>query len=1139
MMFKLPIIRLLAFVFFAIIAKNNLLGQVFIHAVNTPYVTTLSGWNGSLPPGFSMSANGSTYQGTSPSTSGGVYAIADAGFGWQATATATRIRLSISIVNRTGCDMDSVSLKYKAFTIVQRNSRQPAWSVTVSRSSTINASWPYNHQSRPDSADWISCSFSFSSPLHNGDSFVLQFESDRGSGSGSSPMIGVDSIGLESHVFSPPSSPVLIKAQPTAAGCRFLMDTSTCKGGMSSLSYQYSIDSGIHWHHIAFDSSSRWYRIDSLTEKRWYFLGLRAANALGHSSPTSFWPMYTGVIPLDTGAFVQHFDTFNRLQSLPTGWICSDTTYSGNWGGGTLSGLRGGGVLGYQHTSAATDFQTELRLENIGPDTLRKLYITYTGRVERLNENRHPLWNVRVNNQEISALRFYTQPAEQRVLTAVLHEVHIPPGDLITISWQSNRGQGTGSSRQIGLSEVIISTRPHGWQLHQPDSLFVIDFDTTVHHVHLGSFMGQGLTQHPSKGQLDAMAWELKGMSDGQHQRGGQATTGDFSRGLRSSQASLGGLYAFELSHKNHAIGLKPSTNDLNPGHLTLTIRNASQDTCRSLHLTYHILVRNTGDRSTSVTPSFSSNNLQFAPLPFHSFTTTSRADTSTIKWKRFACLIFLDSLIIPPGGFCYLRWGLSDHEGNGSRDELALDDITCMMNASQTPFAPSLPSVVDHLMTTGHWNMPSPLTVVHTGIFAHGSWSLHRHRLELLGDSLRLDNACIIANKTGDTFRLSGTTKRPIQQVFKHQFCSHLELHQGSMVLNGDSLHIGRLRLDSGQCYVTSGILNVDSLETVDSMSFVIPQKDGYLQRRVYSEPCVFPVGRDALFSLTITNHTGTADHFNVGLLPEVYDKGYGGQVVDEDRVQNTWIIQKGSGDAANGDGVDLNFQWPSSAVTGNLSHPGVHHYEKQAWFKVTSPQTVSQNQLLLEGYKGTFSPFAIADKYIVLDYHPVVLTYQSCGNKCNTLFWSGFGPDILFFEVELLTHSGQQVMAVTENRFWECRGLEGSHFFRVIGIDAQGSRWPTSWVEVEFSGQTEEGIRVYPNPLGRNRLIHLQLPSHLSDPIDWKLYDHFGRVVASGKHSGSRLLPISLEGIPSGAYVLALTKRGGVVEKCKLVLE
>ncbi len=1139
MMFKLSIIRLLAFVFFAIGAKSDLLGQVLMYAVNTPYMTTLSGWNGSLPSGFSMSANGSTYQGTSPSTTGGVYAITGAGFGWQATSTATRIRLSVSIVNRTGCDMDSVTLRYKAFAIVQRNSRQPAWSVAVSRSSTLSALWPYNSQSRPDSADWVSCSFSFSSPLQNGDSFVLHFESDRGSGSGSSPMIGIDSIGLESHLLSPPSSPVLVMAQPTAAGCRFLMDTATCKGGMGSLSYQYSIDSGIHWHQIAFDSAGRWYRIDSLPGRRWYFLGLRASNALGHSSPTTFWPIYTGVIPLDTGAFVQHFDTFNRLQSLPTGWVCSDTTYSGNWGGGTLSGLRGGGVLGYQHTSAAPDFQTELRLENTGSDTLRKLYITYTGRVERLNENRHPIWIVRVQNQEVSTLRFHTQTGEQRVLTAVLQDIRIPPGDLISITWQSDRGQGTGSGRQIGLSEVIISTRPHGWQLHQPDSLFIIDFDTTVPHVHRGPFMGQGLTQHPSVGQLDAMSWELKGMSDGQHQRGGQATTGDFSRGLRSSQASLGGLYAFEISHKNHAIGLKPSANDLNPGHLTLTIRNASRDTCRSLHVTYHLLVRNTGDRSTSIIPSFSPNNLQFAPLPYHSFTTVSRADTSNVKWKRYACLIFLDSLNIPPGGFCFLRWGLSDHEGSGSRDELALDDITCIMNASQTPFAPSLPSVVDHLRATGHWNMQSPLTVVHTGIFAHGSWSLNRHRLELSGDSIRLDNAFMIANKTGDTFRLSGTIQRPIQRVFQHQFCSHLEIRQGSLLLNGDSLHIGRLLLDSGQCYVKSGILKVDSLETVDSMSYIIPQKDGYLQRRVSSEPCVFPVGRDALFPLTITNHTGTVDHFNVGLLPEVYDKGYGGQVVDEDRVQNTWIIQKGSGNAANGDGVDLNFQWPSSAVRGNLSQPGVHHYEQQAWFRVTSPQTVSQNQLFLEGYKGTFSPFAVADKYIVLDYHSFVLSYRSCGEKCNTLFWSGFGHDIRYFEVELLSQSGEHVLAVTENRFWECRGLDGSHFLRIIGIDEDGTRWPTSWVEVDFTGQPSGETRVYPNPLGSERSLYITLPLDSSDTMDWNMYNSFGRVVASGTLSGSRLLPISLEGIPSGGYVLALSKRGGVVEKFKLLLE
>ena len=194
-----------------------------------------------------------------------------------------------------------------------------------------------------------------------------------------------------------------------------------------------------------------------------------AANAFGGITDTTSWSFSMRPVPALTlsGPYTQDFSGFasptNLLAAatlLPEGWRVTglDVTYDGAWGTGTTGGFRGGAnLLGYQHTSSTDVLVKSLTLLNDTGAPITALTISYTGRAALLANTRIPIYTVDLDGNEVTALAYSTASGDGVVRSAAVTGLNIPVGATFKISWTSDRGQSSGSSRQIGISNVSVA----------------------------------------------------------------------------------------------------------------------------------------------------------------------------------------------------------------------------------------------------------------------------------------------------------------------------------------------------------------------------------------------------------------------------------------------------------------------------------------------------------------------------------------------------------------------------------------------------------------------------------------------------------------------------------------------------------
>ncbi|WP_158859819.1 chitobiase/beta-hexosaminidase C-terminal domain-containing protein [Lunatibacter salilacus] len=170
-------------------------------------------------------------------------------------------------------------------------------------------------------------------------------------------------------------------------------------------------------------------------------------------------------IPSSSIPYNQNFGDFVNLSSPVTSFGVNDEwsfegsalNYNGLFSSGTSAGLRGGDVMGYQHTGSSGVFTASLELENDTNFPITDLEISYVGKVARLDQTRFPEWTVSVNGSLIPELAYSTSTGEDMQVSASLSELNIQPGEFLNISWSSDRGfNASGGSRQIGLTNVRI-----------------------------------------------------------------------------------------------------------------------------------------------------------------------------------------------------------------------------------------------------------------------------------------------------------------------------------------------------------------------------------------------------------------------------------------------------------------------------------------------------------------------------------------------------------------------------------------------------------------------------------------------------------------------------------------------------------
>jgi hypothetical protein len=192
-------------------------------------------------------------------------------------------------------------------------------------------------------------------------------------------------------------------------------------------------------------------------------------------------------------------------------------------------------------------------------------------------------------------------------------------------------------------------------------------------------FDGSGFAASPSAGQLDSDEWRIEGLSDGDGTWGGTHTAGDYTRGSSSGAVGTGGIYAFDVGSSNIALGFQTGTADMTPGKLILRLVNTGSDPITQLDISYNIGEFNDQDRSSSLNFAYgegSSEPGSFTSVGALDYTTTETNNPSP-TWVSTNRSTTITGLNVSQNQFIYLVWETADVGGSGSRDELAIDDIS------------------------------------------------------------------------------------------------------------------------------------------------------------------------------------------------------------------------------------------------------------------------------------------------------------------------------------------------------------------------------------------------------------------------------------------------------------------------------
>jgi Bacterial Ig-like domain len=193
-----------------------------------------------------------------------------------------------------------------------------------------------------------------------------------------------------------------------------------------------------------------------------------AGNSFGGISGNSTWTFTTADVPdLTASPYAQTFATYTSSATLPSGWSAVGGLtylgdYTGDWATTSDGGFKGNAsVYGYQHTSltltASPALQQILTLRNSTGAVLTDLTVAYKGRSELTANTRIPTYIVSVNGTEISELSYSTADGDSAQRHASISGLSIAAGATFQIKWSSIYPTGSGSARQIGISNVAVS----------------------------------------------------------------------------------------------------------------------------------------------------------------------------------------------------------------------------------------------------------------------------------------------------------------------------------------------------------------------------------------------------------------------------------------------------------------------------------------------------------------------------------------------------------------------------------------------------------------------------------------------------------------------------------------------------------
>ncbi|WP_026978463.1 T9SS sorting signal type C domain-containing protein [Flavobacterium tegetincola] len=270
-----------------------------------------------------------------------------------------------------------------------------------------------------------------------------------------------------------------------------------------------------------------------------------------------------------------------------------------------------------------------------------------------------------------------------------------------------------------------------GWQIVNTNLLNTITFDNTVSGVTNGAYVGSGFTTSPTSGQLNSNSWAVDGFEDGTITFGGTNTNPDFGKGIATGGISESGIYAFQTSPNNVALGIQPGTEDFTPGTITLRFQNQTSSAITSISLGYKVYVYNDEPASNSFNFSHSADNTNYTGISELDVVSPTTADVSP-SWKASYRVVTITGLNIPSNGFYYLKWSGAEVIAGSAYDQFAIDDI--VLSANPTSVFPTFEGIAENFSVHGATSLSGDLTVNGDLKFTAGKLSIKASTLTVGG---------------------------------------------------------------------------------------------------------------------------------------------------------------------------------------------------------------------------------------------------------------------------------------------------------------------------------------------------------------------------------------------------------------------
>lgn len=424
------------------------------------------------------------------------------------------------------------------------------------------------------------------------------------------------------------------------------------------------------------------------------------------------------------------------------------------------------------------------------------------------------------------------------------------------------RSTGAG---QVKIDDLQWDTYGIGLQINSVNTLYKIDFDDTVEFVNKGQFNGSGFSSIALSGKLNSNAWSISGWSDGDLAFGETRTTAntDYTRGESTGGVTTEGVYAFEVSTDNIALGFQPGDDDWTPGKATLKIRNKTGTTITSFLVCYIVYTWNDKESSSEFNFDHSADNISYTETASLNLTTPETADEFP-SWKANVRTIKIEGINVPNDGVYYLRWKGNDASGTGERDECALDDIQIVANPAGTK--PNFSGTVRDIVVNGDVELSGNTLLDHKAELT-GSTLFVGNKTLSISSTLTRTGGNIDASNSSSLIEFTNTSGLTLPAGFFSGSVGNLKMNgTGGVALGSLTTVDGTLTLASGKLTIGNYNLTAGTLSGGSSSSYVATTGTGVFNMKTGGNTSkTFPIGTSSSYNPATIKNFGALTNFSV----------------------------------------------------------------------------------------------------------------------------------------------------------------------------------------------------------------------------------------------------------------------------------